>query len=269
MSNKTQFSILGFSILCFMLITSCDSSNNFEAKLKDTLKKNPDIVFQVIEERPEKFMSVVQSAAQKHQLELAKRRKKEEEQALEAAFKNPLTPKLRDDESFRGAEDAPITLVEYSDFECGYCARGSVVVNELMSKYPGKIRFVYKHLPLDFHPQALSAAKYYEAIRLQSQALAFKFHDELFSNQKGVRDGKKFFTKVAQKLNVNMSKLAKDLDSNKVLHRIAQDQKEAEKFSMQGTPGFVLNGIPIRGAYPTEYFVAVIEKLQKKGKLTL
>lgn len=267
-SNK-QIYILGFSILGFMLVTSCDSQSTFESKLEKTLTDKPELIFKAIEKEPGKFMTVVQNAAKESQKMLVAKRKEEEDKKLAAAFSTPLEPTLRDDESFRGPKDAPITLVEYSDFQCPYCAKGSDTVKSLQKKYPGKIRFVFKHLPLDFHPQALISAKYYEAIRLQSKEKAFNFHDLIFSRQGSLKGGEIFLTNLAKELKVDMEKLQKDLNSKFVLRRIEQDLAEAKKFSMQGTPGFLLNGIPVRGAYPTEYFINIIDKLQSKGKLVL
>ncbi len=66
-----------------------------------------------------------------------------------------------------------------------------------------------------------------------------------------------------------MARLKKDLNSDAVTKRIEEDQKEAANFGMQGTPGFLLNGVPVRGAYPTEYFVQLVDELQKRGKLKL
>jgi len=260
---------LGALVIASILMTSCSSDKDFKAKLAKAIKEDPSIVFNAIEEQPDAFMAVVQKAARKGQEVAAKKRQDEESNALQAAFDNPLEPLIRADEAFRGPSTAPITLVEYSDFECPFCSRGSDTVHALLKKYPGKIRFVYKHLPLNFHPNALISAQYYEAIRLQSVDNAFKFHDQVFSQQKSLKQGEAFLKTVAKKLNVDMNRLKKDLNSKTVLERIAQDQAEAKKFNMQGTPGFLLNGIPVRGAYPVEHFVSIIEKLKEKGKLTI
>ena len=139
---------------------------------------------------------------------------------------------IRKDELFRGDKNAPITLIEYSDFECPYCKRGYATVNELLKKYPGKIRFAYKHLPLSFHPNAMPASQYFEALRLQKGSLAWKFHDELYENQGKLRQGVKYFKSVAKKLGANMSKLAKDVNSEAVKKRISQDLAEAKKLNI-------------------------------------
>ncbi len=260
---------LGALVIASILMTSCSSDKDFKTRLAKAIKEDPSIVFNAIEEQPDAFMTVVQKAARKGQEVAAKKRQEEESKALQAAFDNPLEPLIRTDEAFRGSNTAPITLVEYSDFECPFCSRGSDTVQALLKKYKGKIRFVYKHLPLNFHPNAMITSQYYEAIRLQSPDEAFKFHDLVFSQQKNIKQGEAFLKTVAEKLDVNMKRLKEDIHSKTVLERIAQDQAEAKKFNMQGTPGFLLNGIPVRGAYPVEHFVSIIEKLKEKGKLTI
>ena len=140
---------------------------------------------------------------------------------------------------------------------------------QLMDKYPGKIRFIYKHLPLSFHEQAMPAAQYYEAVRLQDEKKAFAFHDEIFKNQAKLKNGKAFLDATAKKVGADMARLKKDVESEAVKNRIEADIKEAGSFGMQGTPGFLLNGVPVRGAYPAEYFVSLIDELQKRGKVKL
>src|SRR5690606_11439278 len=105
-----------------------------------------------------------------------KKREEDEKKALEDSFNNPLTPALRAETDSRCSADAPLTLVEYSDFECPFCARGFNTVQELRAKYGKKLCFVYKHLPLSFHPMAMPASQYYEAIRIQSPDKAWEFH---------------------------------------------------------------------------------------------
>jgi protein-disulfide isomerase len=139
----------------------------------------------------------------------------------------------------------------------------------LMKKYEGKIRFVYKHLPLSFHPQAMPASQYYEAIRLQNADKAFMFHDEIYKNQRGLQNGEKFLKELAKKVGADMNKLAKDIKSDAVNKRIQEDIEEANKFGFQGTPGFLLNGVPVKGAYPTSHFEDLIGKLKEKGQLKL
>ena len=113
------------------------------------------------------------------------------------------------------------------------------------------------------------ASQYFEAIKLQDQEKAFEFHDEIFKNQRGLKNGEAFLKKIAQKVGADMGKVAKDLNSEAVKDKIKADMAEAAKFQIQGTPGFVLNGVPIRGAYPISHFEMIVEELKKRDKVKL
>lgn len=256
--------------LTLLLSTLALSGSLYAADLKDeiskVLKENPEILYQVIQENPAEFMAVLQVAAKQAQQQEAITKRIQEQKEFEAAFSNPLKPQIRKDEAIRGSKKAPLVLVEYSDFQCPYCQRGYNTVMELMKKYDGKIQFVYKHLPLDFHESAMPTAHYYEALRMQNNALAFKFHDAVFKDITKLKQGEPYLKQLAQQAGANMKLLAKTLEDRKdeIHTRIQQDIDEARKFGMTGTPGFVLNGIPLRGAYPIAQFENVIKELQKR-----
>ena len=263
--------ILSLSIISGLLLalSSCNGSGLTKDALKDMLKKNPDIMTEAIAEHPGEFIEALNAAVKKAQSGQADKRQEQEKKQLEESYNNPLVAEIRSDEAFRGAKDAPITLIEYSDFECPFCSRGFNTVLELLKKYDGKIRFAYKHLPLSFHPQAMVASRYYEALRLQSNDKAFKFHDAIYNNQRKLQSGEKFLKAEAKKVGADMGRLAKDIKSEKVQKRIDADMAEAAKFGFQGTPGFLLNGIPVKGAYPASHFDQIIEELKKRGKIKL
>ncbi len=251
--------------LVLIMASACTSKDD----LKKMMKENPEIITDAIEANPAKFIEALNKAVKTAQEGEGKKREEEEKKALEDSFNNPLQAEIRSDESFRGAANAPITLIEYSDFECPFCSRGFNTVMELMEKYKGKIRFAYKHLPLSFHQQAMPASQYYEAIRLQSPEKAWQFHDEIYKNQRKLQNGEAFLKEAAKKLKVDMAKLAKDVKSEEVQKRIDADMAEAAKFGFQGTPGFLLNGIPVKGAYPTSHFEGLVDELTKRGKISL
>lgn len=229
------------------------------------IKENPDILTEAINQQPTDFVLAIQSAYQKSKTAMTKVKQEEERQRLENALKEPLRPKIRQDESFRGNINAPLTLVEYSDFECPFCAKGNKTIEKLKKRYGKNIRIIYKHLPLSFHPKAKMAAQYYEAIRLQNPQKAFKFRDIIFSEQRQLSTrGMTFLNEVSSKVGANLDQIKQDFNSSLVLNRIKEDMLEAENFDIQGTPGFILNGIPIKGAYPEEHFVAIVEELKKR-----
>lgn len=264
-----KFSKLLVLFLSVLLLASCTSDEKMKQQMAKILKEDPKILTDAIEKHPAEFITALQNAAKNAQESMGKVREDEEKKKLEESFDKPLLAQIRSDESIRGPKDAPLTLVEYSDFECPFCSRGYTTVMDLMKKYPGKIRFIYKHLPLSFHEQAMPAAQYYEAIRLQDEKKAFAFHDEIFSNQPKLKNGTAFLDASAKKVGADLAKLKKDLNSVAVKTRIDEDQKEAASFGMQGTPGFLLNGVPVRGAYPADYFVTLVDELQKRGKVKL
>lgn len=257
------------SILLAALLIMAAACTTSKEDLKKMLKENPEIITEAIEANPNKFIDALNNAVKAAQEGEGKRREEEEKKQLEESFNNPLQAEIRSDESIRGNKDAPLTLIEYSDFECPFCGRGYNTVMELMKKYDGKIRFMYKHLPLSFHPQAMPASQYYEAIRLQSPEKAWQFHDAIYKDQRKLQNGEAFLKATAKGLGVDMARLAKDVKSEAVQKRIDQDMAEAAKFGFQGTPGFLLNGVPVKGAYPASHFDTIIEELKKRGKVTL
>lgn len=262
------------SLFCVALLSvSCVSEKQVSEAVKKAIKEDPNLIADAIKSHPAEVMMALQTAARDAKEAMAKKREQDEEKKLMDSIEKPLQPKIREDEAIRGTKGGVITLVEYSDFQCPYCTRGYTdVVEPLLKKYEGKIQFVYKHLPLSFHKEARMASAYYEALRLQSADLAFKFHDELFTPnaQQKLREYRdKYLDKVAKKLGADMKKLAVDVKSEAVANRIKEDEAEARKFEIQGTPGFLLNGVPVRGAYPLGYFEKIIDILKEKGKLKI
>ncbi|MBI4375987.1 MAG: thioredoxin domain-containing protein [Elusimicrobia bacterium] len=253
---------MNLSLLAAALFSLAFAGEPSREELKSALQKNPDLVLDVLKSNKKAVFEIVNEAAREEQ---ARRQREQDEQSqreFEEAFKNPKQPEITSKTRVRGNPKAKYTLVEYSDFQCPYCARGYQTVEALRKKYGADLRFVFKNLPLDFHPQAMPAAKYLEAISLQSEEKAWRFHDRLFENQSKL--GEEFFKATAQELGVDMKRLEKYLQSPEVAAKIESDMKEAKKFNFEGTPGFLLNGVPVRGAYPVEHFEEIIQKLQSK-----
>lgn len=266
---KKLLSIL-LSCMLFSLPT-IGSTQELKDEIKDVLKKNPSILIEVINENPVIFIEALQKASRKAQALGAAQKQESGQAKLEAAFANPFKPLIRKDEAIRGTRGAPIVIVEYSDFQCPYCSRGNATVKTLLKKYKGKIQFIYKHLPLSFHSEAKKTAQYYEAIRMQSDKLAFKFHDNIFVDINKLKGGEKALKALAKKSGVNMKKLKQTLKNkiDSINARIQDDINEAQKFGFQGTPAFVVNGIPIEGAYPVDYFEGLIKEFQKRKMIKL
>lgn len=247
-----------------LTITACAPSAK---QLKEAVEKDPSIVFTAIEKHPDKFIEVVMKAQQEAQKVAADRAQDEEKKQREEEFKNPLQPVVEDGRVVFGNKSAPITIVEYSDFQCPYCARGYQTVHQVLKEYGDKVRVVFKHLPLDFHPLAMPAARYFEAIAQQDHAKAEKFHDMVFENQEQLKDkGEAYFKEVTKKVGADLKKVESALKDEKIQKRIDADMEEARKFNMSGTPGFIINGVSLRGAYPFPAFKEIIDQHLAKAK---
>ena len=182
----------------------------------------------------------------------------------EKEFDSPKNPVLGENRVYFGKKDAPITIVEYSDFQCGFCSRAAGTMKQILKEYPNDVRILYKHLPLANHSQAAPAARYYEAIGMQDSKKAHEFHDLLFEKQQDVQQGEKLFKKLAKKLKMDMSQLEKDL--KKAADVVSEDEAEAQKFGINGTPGFLVGGIGVSGAQPFASFKELIDKHIERNK---
>lgn len=241
-----------------LFLSACAPSSK---QLKEAIEKDPSIVFRAIEKDPEKFIEVVNKAAREAQSKGAEKAAQEEAAKRDEEFKNPLKPEIEQGRAIWGPADAKITIVEYSDFQCPYCVRGYQTIQEVKKAYPNQIRFVFKHLPLDFHPMAMPAAKYFEAIARQDVEKAYKFHDLVFENQGELNAKKEAFLKdTAKKVGADQKKLEKDLADASLMDRINKDMAEAQKFGISGTPGFIINGVTLKGAYPFPEFKNIIDR---------
>lgn len=241
-----------------MALVACSPSAQ---QIKKVLEEHPEVLTAAFEKHPVEIIDSLNKAARDARSKQSENQDKDREKALEEEFKNPKKPEIGDARFFKGPKDAPITIVEYSDFQCPYCKRGADTMKEVKDKFGDKVKILFKHLPLDFHPQAMPAAKYFEAIGMQSPEKAFKFHDMVFEKQDRLGSEKeKFLDEVAKQVGADMKKLKKDIDSPAVMAVINADKAEANKFEFFGTPGYLVNGVSIKGAYPLPEFEKIINR---------
>lgn len=244
------------SLLAFIFTLGCTTKD----QMKKTLEENPEILTNAIEKNPKLILDALNKAVEQVRNKQKLDQVKNEEKALEEEFKAPKKPVIEANRVISGPKDAPITIVEYSDFECPFCKKGYKVVNQVKEEYGSKVRVIYKHLPLSFHKMAEPASRYYEAIALQSHNKAQKFHDLVFEDQMGLQNGEAFLKKMAKKVGANVSKATKDSKSAQVTKIINADKAEAEKYGFTGTPGFLINGVSVKGAFPFSHFKKIIDK---------
>ena len=166
--------------------------------------------------------------------------------------------KLIDDDTIKGDKDAPVTIVEFSDFECPFCARFySQTLNQINEKYikTGKVKFVYRDFPLGFHPNAQKAAEATECA--DDQGKFWEMHDKLF--ELGVKGGVSSFKEFAVDLGLDATKFNDCLDSGKYVSEVKKDMADGSAAGISGTPGFIINGKLISGAQPFSVFEQIIE----------
>jgi protein-disulfide isomerase len=250
------FTALTIAMMTCVPVQANDTSRD---ELIRALQKNPDVLMEAIKANKKAIYELINQAAQEEQARVQKEAEEAEKKAYEDAFKNPLKPAIDDQTRIRGEQNARYTLVEYADFQCPYCAAGYRNVEELRKKHGSDLRFIFKHVPLPFHAQSMPAAQWFEAVAMQSPEKAWRFHDILFQNQDKL--GIDFYRKTAGDLGIDLERCEKDAGSQAVKDRIAADMAEAGRFGFNGTPGFLLNGVPANGAYPVEYFEEIIKRL--------
>jgi protein-disulfide isomerase len=156
-----------------------------------------------------------------------------------------------------GPKDAPITLVEFSDFQCPFCQRWhEEVYNQLMDAYPGKIRLVYRNLPLtQIHPQSMNSAE--AAMCAGEQNAYWEYHDKLFKNSQVLSDD--IYASIASELGLDTTAFATCMTGHKYQPDIQSDMQFAIDLGVQSTPTFFINGLAIVGAQPLSAFQSVID----------
>ena len=231
-------------------------------QIKKVLEDNPDILYSVIQKDPKKFLEVVNDAAQKARASEEQKMAEEETKGREEEYKNPKKPDITEDRAVDGPKEAPVTIVEYSDFQCPFCRRGHSTMEKVLKEYGNKVRVIFKDFPIErIHPLAMPASKMYEAIALQDKAKALKFKDIIFNNQDDfAKNGEKYILETAKKVGADVAKAKKDAEGEAVKKRLDADRTEAEKFGFSGTPGYLINGVSLKGAYPFEEFKSIIDK---------
>ena len=261
---KASLKVLSTALLVVAGLAACAPS---APQLKKVMEDNPDILYSVIQKDPKKFLDVVNEAAQKARAGEEQKMVEEEKNRREDEFKSPKKPVIDDTRPFKGAKDAKVTVIEYSDFQCPFCKRGHATMEELHKAFGDKVKIMFKNLPIErLHPMAMPASKMYEAIAIQDNAKALKYKDEIFENQEKLgSEGDKFIEKVAKDVGANVAKAKKDAEGDVVKKRLAEDAEEAAKFGFTGTPGYLINGISIRGAYPFEEFKTIADRFLNGG----
>ncbi len=236
-------------LVSVLFLTACAQTASRE-QVAQALRDNPQMVFDALKRDKSQLMDLLDQA-------VAEREDLERKNAQLRALADPFKPELGPGRIFLGAADAPVTIVEYSDFQCGYCAQGQATMLELLRRHPGQVRVFFKHFPA--RPGSLEPAVVFEALALQKPEAAWRFADLAFANQRALADGSgrglaALIASLDQSFKIDAARLKKDMASPALRARIEADVAEAKRFGVEGTPTFLVNGVPVRGAAPVEEF---------------
>ena len=189
---------------------------------------------------------------------------------VELLFAQPEAPHIdvtyAADDPMRGPKTAPVTIVEFTDFQCPFCKRSQETIKQIEAAYGDKVKLVERQYPLPFHNRAKPSAE--AALCAKDQGKFWEMHDKLFPSQ-SLEDAD--IQRFAKDIGLNEKKFDKCLADHKYMARIDGDIADGQRFGVQGTPHFFINGTPISGAQPFDAFKPVIDAaLAKAGKkLTL
>ena len=165
-----------------------------------------------------------------------------------------------------GKRDAPVTIVQFSDFQCPYCSKVEPSIDQVKQAYgPDKVRVVWKNKPLSFHPNAKPAAEAAQGVfALKGNEAFWKFHDTAFKNQSAL--SRSSYETWAQQAGVDMAKFKAGLDAHTWAAKVEKDDATSTTAGVSGTPAAFVNGVLVSGAQPFDKFKAVIDQEMQKAQ---
>lgn len=237
-------------------IWACNKTSNTDSSSEVKFSKEmEEQVLAIIRKNPEVILESVHDYQNKQEQSL----KDSRQEFIQKLKTNPAS--IVENSPYQGKIDNKIFLVEFSDFQCPYCAKAQDVLKQFVTKHKNDVTFVYKHLPLtSIHPEAMPAAK--AAWSAQQQGKFWEYHDLLFANQDKL--GEDLYLEIANKLNLDLNKFNSDRDRAEA--EIKKDIALAEKIGIDGTPAIIMNDRYISGAVELSELEARLEKIKKSNK---
>ncbi len=230
-----------------MVAPAAESDAELIKQLQRIFEKRPDLIINVLRKHSEIVLDVAQDGSTQKRL-----------RSLEAQWEQDMKIPKKVDLSGRpslGPDNAPITVVEFSDFTCPYCAQGALNLEKIMANYGNKIRLVFKHTPLSENPIAIMASEYVIAAGFQSEEKSWKLYHAFFGERtKLLEKGEAFMKEKAKEVGLNVQKLMSDAKSKKTQDILKKDLEDAKALNIEGTPYFLVNNLVVRGALPMELF---------------
>ncbi len=179
----------------------------------------------------------------------------------------PAQPQARNvepgDGPWTGAKKPKVTIVEWSDFQCPFCARAEPTLRQILTMYKDEVRIVWRNEPLSFHPNAMPAAKAAMAAFRQGNDKFWKMHELMFANQGQLSEAK--YEEWAKEIGLDLARWKRDRESPEIAETIAKDSSYGQQVGADGTPTFFINGRLISGAMPFDTFRTVIDEQIRKA----
>jgi len=249
---------------------ACETREPSAEQIQALLVRKPEILYAVIDSHPAEFMAAVDRAARASQGVRQARAVRSDSLRIEDELQHPKRAVI-DHRAGLGNPHAPITIVEYTDFECPFCRKEREVLAELFKHYGDSIRLVVKQMPItELHPHAMDGALMFEAVARQDPNSAYKLYDDLYEHQERfVKDGQGYLEHTIARLGVDVPRALRDQRSDALRAVVAADMAEGRAFGFTGTPGFLVNGVTLQGAYPLQAFEQLIDRQQAMRALGL
>lgn len=222
------------------------------AAIRQALQEHPEIVLDILRDNSETLLDIVQQGADQRRRQALRRQWEDDSRNVKQV--------ALEGRPSRGPQDAPVTLVAFSDFTCAYCQQAAFTVENLLKRYPGKIRYVYKEAVAN--EQARLGARWFLAASRQDEAKAWRFYALLFDAQERfMADPQTVLTELAAKAGLDPKAIAADLKTNGKTYDdiIDADAADAKRLGFVGTPYFLVDNMVIRGALPLENFIDAVE----------
>ena len=244
-------------LLCVAIGCSSDPTPE---QLQRTLVEHPEVLYAAVRAHPKEFLDILAAAATEAQGQHTAQSARDDSLRIEEGLRSPKTVVVRGRAGF-GNPDAPITVVEYTDFECPFCRQERDVIVELLRRHPKDVRLVVKQFPLEIHPHSAAAARMFEAVARQSPSAAYRLYDVLYTNQERLKaEGDAFIVEAARLAGADVKRAVADAASPAVAAAVSADADEAKRLGFSGTPGFLVNGVPLQGSYPLSAFESIISR---------
>ena len=180
--------------------------------------------------------------------------------APEAVLDDKAVPISIAGDPVRGPATAKITIVEWSDFQCPFCAKAVDEVKQILKKYPNSVRLVFKQYPLDTHSQAELAAE--SALAAQAQGKFWELHDKMYANFRTIN--RQHILAWAALVGLDVNKLRADLDSHKYAKRVELESKQGDDAGVEGTPTFFINGKRLNASFEVATVAPLIDQAVKR-----